>query len=145
MWASTRCRRRPAGLRAFRERWLGRGYTEKFPGARGVRDSETGVRVDFLIAGEFPGDGKPKPVRFPDPIQIAPNATGLRILDLRSLIEHKLASGQSAPDRLQDLADVVALVRANRLPLDYAASLDASVRDKYDELWQAAQGPQREL
>ena len=99
----------------------------------------TGVAVDFLIAGQYPGDGRPKPVCFPTPVSIPLAEEPYRILDLRTLIELKLASGQSAADRLVDLADVVALIRANRLSEDYADSIDASVREKYVELWHAAQ------
>lgn len=127
------------GLERFKKRWLGRGYVEKFQGSRGVKDADTGVGVDFLIAGQYPGDGRPKPVCFPPPASIPRAEEPYRILDLRTLIELKLASGQSAPDRLVDLADVVALIRANRLSEDYADSLDASVREKYVELWHAAQ------
>ncbi len=133
------------GLRRFKERWLGRDYVEKFSGSRGVRDVETQVQIDFLLAGEFPGDGKPKPVCFPDPGNI-PKAQGvMRVLDLRTLIELKLASGISASDRLQDLADVVALVRVNRLPVAFSDNLDLSVRDKFTELWHAANEPRREF
>jgi hypothetical protein len=63
----------------------------------------------------------------------------IRLVDLRSLVELKLASGQSAAHRIQDLADVVALIRANGLAQDFASQLDASVHDKYFELWRAAQ------
>jgi hypothetical protein len=129
------------GLSRFRTRWLGRGYVERLPGSRSVRDAETGVTIDFLVAGEFPGDGRPKPVRFPDPAEVERTEGTYKVLDLRTLLELKLASGMSAPDRLQDLADVVALVRANTLPESYAARLDPSVRDKYRELWSAAQRP----
>lgn len=129
----------PDGLERFKERWLGRGYVEKFAGSRGVRDSETGVTIDFLVAGEFPGDGLPKSVVFPAPETVAADANGRRVLDLRTLVELKLASGISAADRLQDLADVLALIRANGLAQDFAAQLDASVRDKFGELWRAAQ------
>src|SRR4051812_42560315 len=55
------------GLADFKAKYLGRGYSEKFKGSRGVRDTEHGVNVDVLVSGEFPGDGKPKPVAFPDP------------------------------------------------------------------------------
>ena len=55
------------GLVRFKRECLGRGYVERFVGSRGVRDAENGVPIDFLIAGEYPGDGKPKDVRFPDP------------------------------------------------------------------------------
>jgi hypothetical protein len=39
---------------------------------------------------------------------------------------------------------VLELIRALSLPRQMAESLDASVRPKYDELWQAAQTPDRE-
>ena len=129
------------GLTRFKTRWLGRGYAETSPGSRSVLDSETRVVIDFLISGEFPGDGRPKPVRFPDPSTIMKADDLYRVLDLRTLVELKLASGISAADRLQDLADVVALVRANDLPGSFADVLDPSVQDKYRELWTAAQRP----
>ena len=110
-----------------------------------MRDVETGVHIDFLRAGDYPGDGQPKAVCFPDPAMVPRDASGLRFLDLRTLIELKLASGLTAPDRLQDLADVVALVRANQIPADFGATLDLFVRDKFTELWQAAQAPPRDL
>ena len=56
----------PDGLAIFKARVLGRGYVEKFPGSRGVRDTEHGVEIDVVLSGGFPGDGKPKPVAFPD-------------------------------------------------------------------------------
>jgi hypothetical protein len=127
------------GLARFKQTWLGRGYVEKFAGSRGVKDAETGVAIDFLVAGQFPGDGRPKAVRFPDPSTIARGDEAYRIADLRTLIELKLASGLSAPDRLVDLADVIALIRANGLGDDFASTLDPSVREKYVELWRAAQ------
>jgi len=127
------------GLKRFKDLWLGRGYVEKFPGSKGLRDTETGVPIDFLIAGEFPGDGRPKPVRFPDPASIPQVDAPYRLLDLRTLVELKLASGLSAPDRLVDLADVLALIRANGLPEAFADTLDPYVRQKYLELWRAAQ------
>ncbi len=127
------------GLARFKDRWLGLGYVEKFRGSKGVKDTETKVSIDFLIAGDFPGDGRPKPVRFPDPSSIPRGEEPYRILDLKTLVELKLASGLSAADRLLDLADVISLVRANRLPEDYADSLSPYVREKYLELWRAAQ------
>ena len=129
------------GLARFKVEWLGRGYVEKFPGSRGVRDTDTGVPIDFLVAGEFPGDGLPKPVRFPDPGTVPRADAPYRVLDLRTLVELKLAAGMSAADRLQDLADVLSLIRANGLPAWFSESLDRSVREKYCELWTAAQIP----
>ena len=58
----------PTGLQLFRERCVGRGYRPAFNGAQKTfRDTETGVRIEFLTSGEFPGDGLQKPVAFPDP------------------------------------------------------------------------------
>jgi hypothetical protein len=127
------------GLRRLKAAVIGRGYLEKFPGSRGIRDTEAGVDIDFLIAGEYPGDGKPKPVVFPDPAQAAIRGKRVALLPLSTLIDLKLASGMSAPHRLKDLADVLELVRALSLPRDTAKALDPSVRAKYDELWLAAQ------
>jgi hypothetical protein len=45
----------------------------------------------------------------------------------------------TAPHRLRDLADVLELVRILRLPADLAEKLAPFVRDKYREIWQAAQ------
>jgi len=45
----------------------------------------------------------------------------------------------TAPHRLEGLADVLEFVRAAKLPADLAASLDPYVREKYMELWRAAQ------
>ena len=55
------------GLRRFKERWLGDGYRETSAGSTSVLDIETDVRIGFLIAGEFPGDGRSKPVQFHRP------------------------------------------------------------------------------
>jgi len=125
------------GLAAFKARHLGRGYVEKFPNSRGMRDTEHGVNIDVLIAGEYPGDGKPKPVAFPDPA-VASRTEGVALLPLEKLVELKLASGLSAPHRLKDLADVLELIRAANLSEDLANRLDPSVRPKYAELWRAA-------
>lgn len=129
------------GLERFKAAWLGRGYVELRPGGKPVRDTVNGVKVDFLIAGDFPGDGKPKPVAFPIPSAVAEVVGELRVVALPRFIELKLASGISAPHRLQDLADVLRLIETRHLSRDVAAELDPFVRAKYDELWQTAQHP----
>ena len=127
------------GLDRLKQAVLGRGYVEKFPGSKGLRDTEHGVAIDILLAGEYPGDGKPKPVRFPDPATVAVRGVHGAFLPLETLIELKLASGLSAPHRLKDLADVLELIRATALPASLTEKLDPSVRAKYTELWTAAQ------
>ena len=124
------------GRESFFENLVGRGYTPSFPGAqKGFRDTETGVEIDILTQGEFPGDGKPKPVSFPNPAGASIEIDGIRIVPLEKLIELKLASGMTAPHRLRDLADVQELIKILRLPADLAERLDSYVRDKYLELW----------
>ena len=125
-------------LDRFKEHWLGRGYVEKFPGSRGLRDTENGVPIDIVVTGDYPGDGRPKSVVFPDPADHARRGSRVRLLSLQKLIELKLASGISAPHRLRDLADVLELIRVTDLPLELAVDLDVSVREKYRELWHAA-------
>jgi hypothetical protein len=126
------------GLDRLKRDVLG-GYVEKFPGSKGLRDTEHNVSIDVLLAGEYPGDGKPKSVRFPDPASLAVRGEHGAFLPLETLIELKLASGLSAPHRLKDLADVLELIRAAALPATIAERLDPSVRAKYAELWVAAQ------
>ena len=127
------------GLATLKAAVLGRGYVEKFPGSRSLRDLQTGVGIDVVLAGGYPGDGQPKPVAFPDPARVSVRRDEIAVLPLPSLLELKLASGMSAPHRLKDLADVLEVIRALDLPRDLGQQLDASVRDKYDELWHAAQ------
>jgi hypothetical protein len=133
-----------AGLACFKEQSLGRGWVEKFAGSRGVRDPEFQVPIDVLLAGRNPGDGEPRGLVFPDPATVAVDLPLGRFLSLPSLIELKIASGSWTRDRLQDLADVLKLIRANRLAPDFVDRLHPAVRDKYRELWDIAQHPSPE-
>ncbi len=132
------------GLARFKAHWLGRGYAEVRPGGKSVRDTTNDVQIDFLLAGDFPGDGKPKPVAFPDPVAVATEGDRYKVLSLTGLLELKLASGMTAPHRLQDLADVLRLIRETKLSRELAAQLSPYVRPKYDELWILAQHPEDE-
>jgi hypothetical protein len=127
------------GLIALKAAAIGRGYTEKFPGSRGLRDAEHAVPIDVVIAGEFPGDGKPKPVVFPDPATAALRGARVALLPLGLLVELKLASGMTAPHRLRDLADVQELIRILQLSDAFADGLNPFVRAKYLELWRTVQ------
>ena len=64
----------------------------------------------------YPGDGKPKPVAFPDPVESREKKEDLWVIGLEKLIELKLASGLTAPHRLKDLADVQELTFHWSLP-----------------------------
>lgn len=130
---------RPEGLAAVHDALDGLGFLPPFSGAKQLRDVETSVRIEFLIAGQYPGDGKPKPVIFPDPVRASVEIDGIRFLSLTTLIELKLASGMTNAGRLKDLADVQELIKTLHLNRDFADKLDDSVRQKFFELWTGAQ------
>jgi hypothetical protein len=126
----------PDGLAEIHRQLSGRGWIEPFEGSKQLRDAEYGVRVEFLVSGEYPGDGRPKPIAFPDPAAVGVEAEGMHFLRLPSLIELKLASGMSNPRRATDLADVQKMIETLDLPEGFADNLHPSVRDKFRELWQ---------
>jgi hypothetical protein len=126
------------GRALFMETLVGRGYIPLFSGAKkAFRDAETGVEIDILTQGEYPGDGKPKPVSFPNPSDASIEIDGIRILTLEKVIELKLASGMSAAHRLRDLADVQELIKLRGLGSEFSGQIDPYVRGKYLELWDA--------
>ena len=128
------------GLNKFHEQLIGLGYAPAYPGARKrLRSTRDGVRIDIVASGEYPGDGKPKPVRFPNPLEASVEIDGVRFATLEKLIELKLASGMTAPDRLKDLADVQELIKIRGLSSDFAEKLDPYVREKYLELLEAVE------
>jgi len=128
----------PDGLRRFHEELIGLGYAPAFPGARKrIRSTVDGVSIEVMTTGEYPGDGKPKPVAMPTPSEASIEIDGVKFVTLEKLIELKLASGISAPDRLKDLADVQELIKIRKLDADFALKLDPSVRAKYIELEEA--------
>ena len=128
---------REEDLQAFKQRWLGRGYAERVPGTGKLIDTALGVHIDVLSTGRFPGDDRPKPIAFPDPATTAIRGEPFALLPIERWIELKLASGMVAPHRLKDLADVQELIRAAPLPRAMAEKLDAWVRSKFLELWDA--------
>lgn len=123
------------GLQKFHEELVGLGYAPAFPGARKrLRSTADGVSIEVMTAGEYPGDGKPKPVSMPIPSEAFTEVDGVKFVTLEKLIELKLASGISASDRLKDLADVQELIKLRKLSADFANKLDPYVRPKYLEL-----------
>jgi len=97
-----------------------------------------------LLTGDFPGDGRPKPVAFPDPRAVADPGHKYKVVSLATLVELKLASGMTAPHRLQDLADVLRLIHEAAIARDFASRLDPFVGAKFDQLWLLAQHPEED-
>jgi hypothetical protein len=130
----------PEGLDVIHKRLVGRGYVPAFPGARKkLRDTETGVTIDFISSGEYPGDGKPKPVRFPDPREASVERDGYNVITLPKLVELKLVAGLSAADRMKDLSDIQEFIKTVKLPRDLGEQLDPSVQNEYYRIWDASQ------
>jgi hypothetical protein len=126
------------GLAQLHEKLEGRGYVKPFAASKNLRDAETGVRIDFIISGQYPGEGTPGPVAFPIPNQVSTVIEGVRYVDLVPFIELKLASGQ-ASHRAQDLHDVQQLIIARSLPREVAEQLHPSLQNAYLQKWDDAQ------
>lgn len=128
----------PAGLQKFHDELVGLGYAPSFPGAKKrLRSTFDGVSIEVMTTGEYPGDGKPKPVSMPEPMEASVKIEGINFVSLEKLIELKLASGISAAHRLKDLADVQELIKIKKLDANFAAKLNPYVRKKYLELEEA--------
>jgi len=126
------------GLQKFHDELVGLGYSPAFSGAKKrLRSTVDGVSIEVMTTGEFPGDGKPKPISMPRPADAAVEINGIKFVTFEKLIELKLASGISAPDRLKDLADVQELIKIRKLDAGFALKLDPYVRAKYLELEEA--------
>lgn len=124
------------GLSRLHQSLDGLGYLPPFEGSRNLRDVETAVRIEIRVSGRYPGDGKPKPMAFPDPEAAGEEIDRIRYLRLPVLIELKLASGMTNPGRIKGLGDVQELIRALKLPESFSDQLDPYVRPKFKELWQ---------
>jgi hypothetical protein len=128
------------GIDRFHSELVGLGYTPAFQGARKrLRSTRDGIPIELISSGEYPGDGKPKPVSFPKPSEPAVEIDGIKFPALEKLIELKLASGMTAPDRLKDLADVQELIKIRNLSSDFANKLNPYVREEFLKLLEAVQ------
>ena len=117
----------------------GLGYLPPHRQSKHLRNTDLGVRIEFLTTGEYPGDGKPKPVAFPDPRSVRMEADGVYYVNLPNLIELKLASAMTSPGRVKDFGDVQELIKVLNLPAEFAEDLHPYVRDQFTALWQGAQ------
>lgn len=116
------------GFAEFRKQFVGKDF-DTIPGrARRFVDRGNEVTLDILVAGMFPGTGKPGPIAYPDPGAVRERIENIEVVNLPTLIELKLAAR-----RYQDFADVVSLIRIHQLDESFAESLHSSVRKDYIE------------
>ena len=123
------------GLELIHEKLEGLGYVPAFVGSKNLLDAENGVRIEFLVAGEYPGDGKPKPVVFPDPAEFFVVIDGISYLILDKIIELKLASGIANNRRMKDLANVQEFIKILNLGQGFEQNLHPFVRAEFTRLW----------
>ena len=125
----------PENLKLIHEKLEGLGYLPPFAGSKQLRDTQHNIKVEFLVTGQYPGDGKPKPIPFPDPVDVAVDIDGIKVLRLATLIDLKLASGMTNPLRGQDLIDVQRLIQTLDLPKSTADDLNPYGRERFLEIW----------
>lgn len=123
------------GLKKIHTQLSGLGYLPPHRQSKHLRDTDLGIRIEFLTTGDYPGDGKKKPVAFPDPGTASFDADGIKYVTLPTLIELKIASGMTNSGRLKDLADVIELIKVLDLPQSFSEKLNPFVRNQFLDLW----------
>lgn len=122
-------------LKRIHQSLEGLGYQAVHKLSKHLRDTENGVRIEFLTTGDYPGDGKRRSFAFPDPEAVVNQADAIKYISLPGLVDLKLASGMTGADRMKDLADVLELIKLLGLKANFAENLDPYVREKFRELW----------
>jgi hypothetical protein len=120
-------------LSEIHQRATGIDFASEY-GNKDIRDKTNSVTVKFLVAGDYPGDGRRKPVVHPDPLEAGEEKNGINWMKLPTLIEIKLASGMTSPAKSKDLSDVQELIAGLQLTEDYSEQLNPYVRAKFLEL-----------
>jgi hypothetical protein len=118
----------PEGFAEFRKRFVPKAYDAVAGRPRRFFDRRHQCGIDILLAGLFPGSGKPGPVAFPDPSAVSQTINDIRVIDLPTLIQLKLAAR-----RYSDFGDVVNLIRVHNLDESFQARLHPSLHRDFIE------------
>jgi len=110
-------------------------YLTVDPSGNRLLDTTYDVNIDLLVSGDYPGGRKPKVISFPVPAECHTVMEGFKCLPLESLVELKLASGQSNPRRMKDLSDVQELIVIHSIPREFVALLHPWVQAKFLEIY----------
>ena len=119
------------GLERFRQEFVGRDYDRVEGRPRRFIERQSGVMVDCLVTGRYPGSGKPGPLAFPDPAEASQDIEKIRVLTLPELIQLKLAAR-----RYYDFGDVVFLIRTHNLDDSFLSQIHPSVHQDFIECLQ---------
>jgi hypothetical protein len=95
---------------------------------RRFQERKSGVLLDCVVTGHFPGSGKPGPLAFPDPAVASQEIDKIRVLTLPHLIQFKLAAR-----RHYDFGDVVFLIKVHNLDESFLPQLHSSVHKDFIE------------
>jgi hypothetical protein len=117
-----------AGLDQFRQQMVGSFYDPVEGRSRRFVERQSGVGVDVLVTGKYPGKGSPGPIAFPDPEQTGVEIEKVKVLNLPQLIQLKLAAR-----RHYDFGDVCLLIRAHNLDESFLEKLHPSVHRDFIE------------
>jgi hypothetical protein len=126
-------------LSEIHQRVSGLDFMSATGGSKDIIDKANRVTVKFIVTGDFPGDGRRKPVVHPDPLEASDEKNGIYWMKLPMLIDIKLASGMTNPGKLKELSDVQELIHALKLEEAYAEELNPYVREKFLELLRPAE------
>jgi hypothetical protein len=77
------------GLEQFRRNFLGETYEQVAGRPRPFMERQSGITIDCLVAGRYPGSGKPGPVAFPDLAEASEEIENIRVISLPQLIQLK--------------------------------------------------------
>src|SRR5262249_41569289 len=116
------------GLERFREQFVGTDYDPVEGRPRRFVERQSGVTVDCLVTGRYPGSGQPGPRTFPDTTAASQELDKFGVLTLPQLIQLKLAAR-----RHYDFGDVVFLIRTHNLDESFLPQLHPSVRQDFIE------------
>lgn len=117
---------RAEDLKRFRSELVESTYLPVQGRSRRFYDPKTQVTIDVLVSGDVAGRReRQQAIKFPDPSE-GRLVEGIPVPPLARLIALKLVTW-----RLQDWADVVALIRANRLDEHYGDQFNPQVRQVY--------------
>ena len=111
------------GWASVESRLVGSGYTRVNERYGQLRDDSSEHLIEVVVGN----------------LHVTLSEDGTPMIPLPKLIELRLISGTTNPRwRRQDLGDVQRLI-AYKLPREIGAEIDASVRDEYYRMWDAAQ------
>lgn len=118
----------PRDFKLFCQEFVDKDYERVAGRSRRFLERKSGVTIDILLTGHFPGSGQRGPIAFPDPRKASQDIDDFRVVKLHTLVELKLAAR-----RWRDFADVVELIRVHDLDERYLKKLHPAVRTDFIE------------